>query len=137
MIADNIQKTKRDEGNLHDSSYFELQFTDGSLITEKDVNWSDVSEQKTVTLLGKNKLAYICKYPVDFIRVTHDGLVSEVDIPDDCEVYQAFKSEALFAGGVKISDLILGRIIGIVKDGIVIEERFLDGRGNQIIGFKL
>lgn len=122
---------------MHSSSYFEVQFVDGSKVDERDVNWSSISEERTVRILGGSKTAFVCKHPVDLVRIVHDGLSTEIDVPDGCEVYQSIKGETvMMSTGERISKSTLGRFVGIVKDGEVIEERYLDGQGNQVIGFK-
>jgi len=136
MIADNIEKIQRDS-SFHEDTYFEVVFSDDSTVDERTVNWSAISEENTVTYMGALKLVMVCKFPVKTIRIVHDSLTTDVTVPEGCGVYQAFKSESLFnSKGEKILDRINGRIVGLVKDGEVIEERFLDGRGNQVIGFK-
>lgn len=137
MISDSIKRVERETGSLHDTSYFEVDFNDGSTISEKDVNWSDISEEATVATRGGAKVVMQSKLPVSKFRLFHNSLSTEIDIPEDCKVYQAFKSEALFMStGEKMSDRIIGRVVGVIKDGEIIEERYLDALGNQVIGYK-
>lgn len=137
MINEQIPKVIRESGNLHESSYFEVVFADGSMVNEKDTNWSDISEEKIVKIIDSQKIAKVCKFPVKKILVRHNDLFTEIDVPEGCEVYQAFKSESRFMNtGESLGNALLGRVVGLIKDGEVIEENYIDIAGNNVIGFK-
>ena len=136
MISDQITKVARETGSLHDTSFFTLTFTDDSTVTEKDVNWSDVSEELDVDMGGVRKTVYVCKFPVKHIRIDHADLVAEVDVPDGCQVYQAFRSRTTLSSDGQSADTIVGRAVGIVENGVVTEERYIDVLGAQVLGFK-
>jgi hypothetical protein len=133
----NIPKTIRSlkERGLSDDSFFRLVFADGSECTEHDTNWSAISEQRMVTIGGVKKMAMVCTLPVTRIEANHAGLRSFIDVPEGGEVYQSVQSTTLIRDNKYVSQH-LGRILGIIKDGQVIEEHFLDGILNEVRGAK-
>lgn len=82
------------------------------------------------------KVVHVCKHSVKKISVTHEGLSTFIDVPHGCEVYQSIRAETVFLPTGEKVDQILGRIIGIVKDGEVIEEHFINGLNKKIEGLK-
>lgn len=139
MIADTIplsDKTNEERGFPADS-YYIVTFEDGSVRDERQTNWSSFSEIGEVKYFGKKKQVSVSKFRIAKIEVFHEHLHTVVEIPKNCEVYQAFSSEvSFFATGEKHSNL-NGRIVGIIKEGEVIEERFLNAREGQVFGIKL
>ena len=136
MINESIPKIKR-ENTLHEQTHFEVIFFDGSIANEQDTNWSSFSQEKNVKYQGGTKTVYVSNLPIKSITITHGELKTSIDIPEGHEVYQACKSESIFGpNGEKMLDRINGRVVGLIKDNEVIEERYLDGRGHQILGFR-
>ncbi len=138
MIADTIPKVERPEGNLHESSYFEVYFKDGSMVSEKNTNWSALSEEANVKIMGGTKTVFLSTKDVASMKVYHKGLETDIAVPEGCRIYQSIKGMASFmsTGQRMDNNTAIGRFVGIVKDGEVIEERYLDGQGNNVIGFK-
>lgn len=138
MISEKIQKHNHSlkSRGLHEDSFFTAHFTDGSSVTEHDTNWSDFSETKVCEYFGGKKTVLISKHPIKKLHVKHGSLEHFVDVPKDCDVYQAVRSESLFISEQERKDIVLGRVIGLVKDGKVIEEYFLNGMENRVLGMK-
>ncbi len=138
MIADQIQKTNQtlEERGLSPDSYFEVVFADGSAISEKDVNWSEFAVQKEAEFVDKKKVFYVSKFPVKSIRISFAGKEIYIDsIPEDAEVYQFIRSERLLATGID-QQTVVGRGVGLIKNGCVIEERFINALENSIQGVR-
>lgn len=135
MIAEAIQKTDKtlEERGLPEDSFFEVVFADGSWTSERYVNWSSISEEIRVEYFGGTKTVFVCKLPVKRIEVHHEGLVASLDVSEGCQVFQAVRSESIITDGKK-ENRILGRVIGLVKDGEVIEEQFINEIMNEVLG---
>lgn len=139
MIADTIKKTDDflASRGLSDDSYFEIEFEDGSSVREHEVNWSDISEQVRVEYFGNKKTVMLCTFPVKKITLNHGELQESVEIPEGCRGYQAVRGVTAVQTNGSGSSEVAGRIVGIVKDGVVIEERFLNGLEGRVFGTKL
>lgn len=122
---------------LAEDSHFTVHFTDGSFVCEKDCNWSDISEDITCKFGNGTKLVKTCIHPVQKITIKHGTLETKIDVPDGCKVYQAIRAEAFFTGTGETKNTTIGRVVGIVRDDIVIEERFLNGLEGEIIGIRI
>lgn len=138
MTSDKIVKTTQSlkERGLPENSYFRVVFLDGSEIDEMNTNWSLLSEKKVVKYFGKEKVVHSCKYPVKSIEAFHEGLNKKIEIPEGCEAYQAIRGDTILILNYKRLDRVIGRIIGFVKNGEVIEEYFLNGLSNNVEGIK-
>lgn len=132
-IASRIQKNK-DHKCIEGE--FEAHFEDGSIFPETEGSWRELSEEKYVRFGETFKKVHLSKYPMKKMKVTHDGMECTVDVPDGCQVYHSIKAQTIFSSNGTKRDFILGKIVGIVRDGVVIEERFLDKASNQITGIK-
>jgi len=135
MIADNIPCTNKtlEERGLPADSFFEVEFDDGSSLTEKEINWSAIAEEMRVAYFGATKTVFVCKFPVSTLWVHHGDLRAHVDVPSGCQAYQAVRSQALILDG-KRQTKILGRAVGIIKDGEVIEEQFINETEHEVFG---
>jgi len=138
-IADQIrlEPLSMDGRGLPPHSYFEVTFADGSKRPEHNTNWSDISEPMVVEYFGKKKQIMACKFPVKQIKVFHDGMEAVMEVPEGCSVYQAIRARAEFIPGRERVDSISGRCVGVVKDGVVIEERFINQRQHEVMGMRL
>ena len=121
---------------MNPDSFFTLHFADNSSVCEKEANWSDCSEQKVCEYFGGTKTVNVCTHAVKEIHVKHGDLEHILEVPDGCEVYQANRSETVFRQNGEKVDRHVGKVVGLVKDGSVIEEYFLNGIENQIFGLK-
>ena len=119
------------------TSYFKLTLDDDSVVLESDKAWSTISQIKSVEYFGGKKTVYVCTLSVKRIEMFHDGLETSIDIPEGCEVYQAIRSMTDFMPTGGSTSKTHGRCVGIVKDGKVIEERFLNGVLGEVQGVKL
>lgn len=137
MIKDDIQIEEKtlEERDLPSDSFFTVVFIDGSIITEHEYNWSSIASEVRVKYKNGNKTVYRCIYPVSKITINHGELETEIEVPEGYEVYQAIRGQATILGG-KNSRQILGRCVGLIKDGEVVEERFLNGSENIVQGWK-
>lgn len=136
-LANTIERADRtlEERGLPADSFFTLTFRDGSVVTEKEVQWSTICEMRKVDYFGGKKVVFVCTLPVAHISVCHDNIEVSMDVPEGCEVYQAATSEALLINGGR-RDRVLGRVIGIVKGGEILEERIADGQEHSAQGMK-
>lgn len=138
MTSDTISKTAETlEGRgIPSDSFFEVTFKDGSTISEKEANWSSFSTKKTVDYFGRNFVFYVSNHPVKSIRVVLNDLEARIDdVPDGAEVYQFMRSLRTVAKDTDKTALI-GRGIGLIKDGAVIEERFINAYEHKIQGMR-
>lgn len=136
MISEKLLKRHTALHKDLEHSNFEVNFHDSSSVNEKTHSWEDFSEQKTVKYFGGEKQVKVSKHEVSKITISHNGISATLDIPKGCEVYQAIRSETIFFPNGQKKDTILGRCVGIVKDGEVIEERFVNALERQVFGLK-
>lgn len=138
MISKKIQRTNKtlEERGIPSDSFFSLVFEDGSEISERETTWGFLCEKKEVDYLGGRKIVNFSKFPVKEIRCSFEGLEAKIEVPNGCQVYQSIRSETLIIPNSQRKDRIIGRIIGIIKDGEVIEEQFLNGLQFKIEGFR-
>lgn len=101
------------------------------------MRWSEISERTEVNYFGNKKIVHLAKGKVKSLRIFHDGLSQELKVPEGCRVFQATRSETVFLPNDQVQNRIIGKIMGIVKDGVVIEEVFIDGQQHKVLGIKL
>ena len=126
--GEKIRKTKQTimTRGLPEDSFFAVEFDDGSVRSEHDTNWSDMSELTTVVLNGKPKQVMLCKHPIKKATVVSKIGKSHTVFPDSNNlVYQAVRVRDTFKGGKLVRKEIIGRVIGVVKDGVVLEEKLI------------
>lgn len=126
-----------EERGLTEGSYFEVTFRDGTKVSERDVNWSSIAERRVIGYLGGKKGIMVCKFPVKRIEAFHEGMSAAIDVPEGCEAFQAIRSESIVIPGYSRQDRVVGRIIGIVRDGEVVEERFLNALEYRVQGIRV
>ncbi len=119
-----------------ETSYFRVVFADGLELTEREAKWSSLAERRVVGYFGSEKVILAATGAVKRIEAYHEGLVAGIDVPVGCSAYQAIRSEAVIVPGVHRKDRIIGRLIGIVKDGEVIEELFLNALQFKVEGVR-
>lgn len=134
-LADQIPRAEEtlEQRGIPAGSFFEVAFVDGSVVTEKEVNWSDMAVIRRVRYFGGTKTVFVSKLHLACITVYHEGMEAHVDVPEGCEGYQAIRSEARLIDGRK-EQRIIGRVVGIVKDGEVIEEQFINEVEHTVLG---
>jgi hypothetical protein len=135
--AHNIPKThlSREERGIPEHSQFRVFFADGSSVCESEANWSDMSEEVIVGYFGSQRLVRLCTQPVVRIEAEHGGITDGIDVPEGGRVYQSIRGQAFILANGR-QDRIVGRYIGIVKDGEVIEEKYLDGLQLEVRGMR-
>ena len=126
-------KTRAD--HIDKESYFILTLDTGETINENDYSFRDFSTEKLVIYRDTKKVVKLCNLPALSIKMKHHELEYEMKIPTDCQVYQSIRSISEVYDGITNSKII-GRFVGIVKDGVVVQELYLDGQLGQITGFK-
>ena len=140
-ISEQIQKeilgTK--ERGIPQNSYFEVIFEDNSFTTEKEINWSSISEQVVVKFGERTKVVMLCNVPVKTAKCYAGDLQIEVtpDLTKGDKVYQAVISTSTFIPGRPTVNQHVGRLLGVVRDGQVIEEKYIDLRTNETHGIIL
>lgn len=137
-IAEQIEviQLSLEERGLPPESYWIADFEDGSQRNEKDTSWSQISDKETVEYFGGKKLVNLCRFPIRCISVTHAGMNAFIDVPDGARAYQSIRAETTLMPAGKRVNHILGRSIGIVKDGEVIEEKFINELSNEVTGLR-
>lgn len=136
-FADRVPRETASNPSVPADSFFEVTFADGSTRNEVDTAWSKMAEDRMVGYFGMKKQIRASRFPVKRIRVKHEALEATIEIPEGCEVYQAFRSELSIQPDGRTRGQILGRVVGIVRDGEVIEERFLSALGQEILGMRV
>lgn len=106
---------------------------DGSSI--KNCEWGDISDEKRVKYQEGFKTVYICSIPIIKIKIKEGELETEIEVPEGYEVYQAMRGQATILGENNEKKF-LGRVAGLVKDGEVVEERFINIPENVIQGWQ-
>lgn len=117
--------------------HFEGENMDGKILCECDTKWYEMSCQEVAEHPEGPKTINVCTEDLYTLTVFHGDLETTIELNDGERAYYAIKGETtFFPDGTKI-DRITGRIVGKVKDGIIIEERHLDALTNSIIGFQV
>jgi len=129
-----LQKIKRREHRFDENSFFEITLNSGEIINENDYRFIDFSTEKLVKYRDSNKIVKLCNLPAVSIKVKHHNLKHEMKIPKDCQMYQCIRSYSEITNG-NVKSEIIGRVIGLVKNGEVIQEIYLDGQLNEVFGF--
>jgi hypothetical protein len=124
------------ERGLDDDSYFTVKLKDGTEHHEHDVSWDDISDVQWVSCGGAKKQVNLCKHQLKRITVRHGQLATFIDVPKGCSVYQIVCARALFAVNRSVRHKVIGRKVGIVKDGVVVEEHFLDAENGTVRGLR-
>lgn len=138
MISETIKKEEKslEERGRNPDSYFSVIFYDGSSIDERNCNWDDISTQKRVKYQDGTKTVYECNYSVSKIKIHHENLETEIEVPEDYKVYQAIRSSAVFSENGLMKSAIFARCVGLIKDDEVVEERILNISENIVQGWK-
>jgi len=138
MISKTISKTDLPlpARGIPEDSYFEATFSDGSVVDERDTNWSAFSKKEDVNYFGRTLNFFISNFPIVKIKTRLNGMEACIEeISEGTRVYQFIRSERMLAKGVD-RNLIIGRGIGLVRDGVVIEERFINAIENRVQGMR-
>ena len=137
MIKIKKENKNMKERGLNPDSKFSVILGDNSQITEDDYNWSSLSEPVLVKFGDhQQKVVMLSKQPIKKIKINHKDLETSIDVPNGCQVYQANKTEVFFVPGKGSQRREVGRIVGLVQNRKVIEERtILSGEG-VVIGIK-
>lgn len=136
--ANTIERTTLSlkERGLPEDSYFEVVFADDTKISEHEVNWSSISARRVVDVMNGKKGVMVCVFPVKRISACLGDLEASIDVPEGNEAYQATRSEAVVIPGYGRQDRVVGRIIGILKGDVVVEEKFLNAIEYRVQGIR-
>ena len=121
--------------HIDNNSYFVIELATGETINEIDYSFRSFSTEKLVLYRGSNKVVKLCDLPAVSMTMKHYNLEHTMEIPANCQVYQAIVSVSQLLGTETVTKIV-GRIMGLVKDGEVIQELYLDGLLGEISGFK-
>jgi hypothetical protein len=134
----NIKKetASLEERGLHGDSYFSVVFTDGTTITEKECNWSSFSIMDRVKYQGGTKTVLKSIHPVSKISIFHGPFSTELDVPAGYDVYQAIRGQATVLGSSG-QNQIVGRVVGLINNGEVVEERVINILEQTVQGWKI
>ena len=121
---------------MKQDSYYKIILKDSRTITSEEMSWKANSDEVLVNYNNKKRLLYVSRLPILKIFAFHDGLHSELKVKEGEKVYQSMISETIVVNEHNTSK-VLARVIGLVKDGKIIEEKILDGRTSQVIGFRI
>jgi hypothetical protein len=131
MYNENIKKQELslEQRGIPSHSHFVVEFQDGSFVTENEVNWSDISEETIVDHFGIKKIGMVCTHPIKCVTINHAGSSITI-VPNEGEqIYQAIKSNAVLQNDGQTLNRIVGRVIGRIKDGVVLEEQMINQDG--------
>jgi hypothetical protein len=117
-------------------SYFEVVLKDGSIISEKNHNWHDISEEQVLLHGATKKIANVCTIPIKKITIHHVGLEASIEPEKGEQVYQAIKSSATLQSDSSVINEIVGRVVGCIKNGVVTQEKIIDARTQEVVGIK-
>ena len=131
-----IETKSLKERGIHDESYFHVVFSDGGEAKEHDTNWSDIAEETVIIHMGKKKMCNLSTKPIKTISIICKYLNTSIDLQEGERVYQSIKSSLKLDGSGNQTSKIIGRTVGIVKNGAMVEERFLSTETNQIFGIR-
>ena len=137
LLSNKIKRAGKtlEERGLPADSFFEVEFTDGSVASEKHVSWSAFCEERRVRYFDATKTVFVCALPARRIRMRHGSLIANMDVPQGSEVYQSVRSETVLMSGKRV-DTVIGRVIGIIDEDEVVEEQFLNGIEGCVHGTK-
>ena len=122
------------ERGIPEHSHFKARFRDDSERTEHNTNWSDFSEKREVIFGDNKKIVYVSKHPLKELTIKHGDLETTITAKEGEELYQAIISMSMLRDDGTVENKIIGRRIGHIKNGRVLEERVIDGRMNEILG---
>jgi len=116
---------------------WKIILNDNKEISEQETEWSSISTPIEVKYLDRKKMVHICTLPVKNIKCILENLETEIEVTEDCFVYQATRGEALIIKDISRKDRVLGKIIGLVRNNEVVEEKYINAIEQKIEGFKL
>ena len=122
--------------NKPKNTYWSITLSDGTIVTELQKSWKDYSTLMLVKYFDSNKQVYLSNVTIASITVVLNKLTTTIDVPSDCRVYQSIMNETSQLQDGESRTTIVGRLLGLVKNGEVVEERFLNSFANEITGFK-
>ncbi len=113
-----------------------MTLRDGRKYHEKDVSWNDISNLTEVNYFGVRKYAKICPH-VKHLEISHLGAKISIDADEDEQIYQSVKAMTTFSPSGSSNTIIIGRVLGKVREGKVVEEKIINSQTGEIQGFKL
>ena len=131
-----VEKTQNDV-EFYKDSHFELKLKDNSILHEESANWSDIAESVDVKhpVFGSKRVKAL-KLDAKEITIRHAGLELNLKIDSKSSVYQAIQCEILMLPNGKRLDSTIGRVVGIIRNGTIVEEYYLNEKTKEITGSK-
>ena len=121
---------------MNTDNFFTIWLKDGSKWEEKDHDWHDFSTEKRVKYQDGHKTVLVCNFPIDKIGIYYEGMSTEMEVPDGCDVYKAMRAQATFSSGQESKNNLVGICIGLVKDDEVVEERIINILEETVQGWR-
>ena len=135
-ISSKIKKGKNKHFKSKSDSFFHLTFSDKSTLDENEIDWSQISSDVIVNHFGRYRLLKVLNHPVDKIKIHHEEQELNLDVEKDEKVYQSILMQTIFLQDGHKVEKCLGRIVGKIKDGKIIEEHLVNAQTGEITGLK-
>lgn len=130
MYLKNIKK-RIDSPYPH--SFYEIKLDSGEELSETEYAWRDVSTESHPAYKDGFKTVYTLNFPAVSAKMIHRNLMVEMEVPKDCLVYQSMISRIVATKDMS-NTVIIGRTLGLIKDGRIIKEyRLEDNLSEPII----
>jgi hypothetical protein len=136
-ISEKINKETRSlqARGMTEGSYFHCIFSDDSEVNESEYNWSDISEEMIISHMGKMKMVMLSTHPIKTLSAHYGDSSITINTQEGDRVYQAIKSTLSLSSDNQQIAKNVGRVIGLVRNGVMVEEQYLSFDG-QIYGIK-
>jgi len=131
------EKHPQHQGYMRDeNSYWELEFKDNSVLNESESSFHSFGVITTVECQGGKKSVFLAELPITKITAHHGGYTASFDVNPDIgeKVYQYTSAFTTFLPRKQVTE-IHNRTIGVVKDGVVIKEKSINGLLGTVNGF--
>lgn len=120
-----------------DKIIYTIKLRDGKILNSDKVSWHDYSKMMEIETPKGRKTAFVSNPEVELLKIRINDLEKEVKVLEGKSVYYSIVAENVFSSiNPESKTNILGVTIGIVENGRVVEEYFLDNSQGQVIGYK-
>lgn len=114
-------------------STYTATFHNKSIKTDEH-SWAEMATIKVVKHFAGGTRRVAVVGGIKMFHVKHKGMDVQLSVPDGAEIYQAIREEVIFLPNGHKIERTRGHLVGIVKDGEIIEERFMNSMDGQIYG---
>ena len=109
----------------------------GEILESDTVSWHSHSSKTLVKQGDIHKMVYLSYTPIKSLTIEFNELSKTIEVPKGYSCFQSIIGEAIQSSeGNEPKSRIVGRTIGLVKNGAITEEFVLNGDTNEIIGVK-